>query len=44
MTGPYYEDVGPEQLIERYATLVFERALSKAQAGGSFLPPLPKDD
>jgi hypothetical protein len=40
MTGPFC----PEQLLERYVTLVFERALVKAQAGGSFLPELPKDD
>jgi hypothetical protein len=44
VTGPFYEDVAPEQLLERYATLVFERALSKARAGGSFLPALPKGD
>lgn len=44
MSGPFYEDIGPAQLLERYATLVFERALEKAQAGTSFLPPLPKDE
>jgi ATP-dependent Clp protease ATP-binding subunit ClpC len=44
ITGPFYEDIGSEQLLERYATLVFERALAKARAGESFLPPLPKDD
>jgi len=44
ISGPFYEDIGPEQLLERYTTLVFERALEKAQAGGSFLPVLAKDE
>lgn len=41
--GAFYEDIGAEQLLTRYATLVFERALEKARAGTSFLPALPKD-
>lgn len=42
--GPFYEDIEPEQLLSRYATLIFSRALEKAQAGGPFLPALPKDE
>ncbi len=43
-TGPFYEDIGPDQLLSHYATLVFERALEKAQARTGFLPSLPKDE
>jgi ATP-dependent Clp protease ATP-binding subunit ClpC len=44
VTGAFYEDIGPDQLLTRYATLVFERALERAQAGAGFLPALPKDE
>jgi ATP-dependent Clp protease ATP-binding subunit ClpC len=43
VTGAFFRDIGAEQLLTHYATLVFERALEKAQAGSSFLPALPKD-
>jgi hypothetical protein len=42
--GPFYQDIGPEQLLERYATLVFTRALELALAGKAFLPALARDE
>jgi ATP-dependent Clp protease ATP-binding subunit ClpC len=41
--GAFYAEIGAEQLLTRYATLVFERALEKAKAGTSVLPALPTD-
>jgi ATP-dependent Clp protease ATP-binding subunit ClpC len=42
--GPFYEDIEPDQMLTHYATLVFTRALAKAQAGQAFLPALPRDE
>jgi len=43
-TGEFFADIGPEQLLSRHATLVFTRALERAQTGLTFLPAMAQDE
>jgi ATP-dependent Clp protease ATP-binding subunit ClpC len=43
-SGDQHEDVAPYELFTRYASLLFESALEKAQSGQQFLSMLPQED